>query len=248
MDEIGGNMKILLIANSFGVNLQRYSTEIAKANGKALDIYTLYIGGCSLATHHENIDGNKKIYELFVNGETTNSFISILDALKMDSWDYVSLQQASHESGRLDTYYPHFEFVYNFVKTNCPNAKIMFHKTWPYSPINTYKYDEVPSWEPNFKFENAKQMNKAIEECYKDISSKFNIDLLVDSGEIAYKATSDIGDCYDDQGFHMNLMGQYLIGLNFVKQLYHKQIDNVFVPMYLGKDTCKKCVDYINNL
>lgn len=241
-------MKILLISNSFGVNLQRYSTEIARANGFELDVYTLYIGGCSLQTHHENIKGNKAAYELFVNGETTGKFISINDALKMDNWDYVSLQQASHESALIDTYYPHFEFVYSFVRKECPNAKIMYHKTWAYSPINTFKYDEVPTWEPRFTFKNAEDMNMAIEYCVNEITSQFHIDLLVDSGTIAYNATFAIGDCYDDQGFHMNLMGQYLIGLNFIRKLFNTKITNVYVPMYLGKDTCKKCVDYINTL
>ena len=58
-------MKLLLISNSFGVNLQTYAKDIAKVNGLDLEIYTLYIGGCSLELHDKNIKENNKVYELF---------------------------------------------------------------------------------------------------------------------------------------------------------------------------------------
>ncbi len=48
-------MKLLLISNSFGVNLQIYAKDIAKANGLDLEIYTLFIGGCAVKSHYANI-------------------------------------------------------------------------------------------------------------------------------------------------------------------------------------------------
>ena len=58
-------MKLLLISNSFGVNLQIYAKDIAKLNGLDLEIYTLYIGGCPLELHDKNIKQNNNAYELF---------------------------------------------------------------------------------------------------------------------------------------------------------------------------------------
>ena len=88
-------MKILLISNSFGVNLQTYTKEIAKDNRLDLQIYTLYIGGCPLELHDKNIKENNKAYELFINGSSTGEFVSINEMLLKEKWDYISLQQAS---------------------------------------------------------------------------------------------------------------------------------------------------------
>ena len=147
-------MKILLVANSFGVNLQTYAKQIADLNNFALEIYTLYIGGCPLKSHDDNIKENKKDYDLYINGDCVKQNVSINEALLMEKWDYVSLQQASHLSGDISSYYPYFNNVYTYIKNKCPNAKIMWHQTWAYSGKNSYKYNEVKSWCPSFTFKN----------------------------------------------------------------------------------------------
>ena len=96
-------MKFLMIANSFGVNLQTFAKQIAEANNFDLDIYVLYIGGCSLETHYNNIKSDAKAYQLFHNGADTGEMISIKSALEMDTWDVVSLQQASMFSAVLES-------------------------------------------------------------------------------------------------------------------------------------------------
>lgn len=211
-------MKLLLISNSFGVNLQTYAQDIAKFNGYDLEIYTLYICGCSLENHVKNIEGDSKDYELYINGVTTSRFVSINEALKMDKWDVISLQQASHVSGYIDSYYPYFGKVFSFVKTKCPSAKIVFHKTWAYSSINSYKYEQVPTFMPTFTFKNVKEMKKGIDYCTNKIINDFEIWKVIRSGDVIEKAMNKIGDCYDVQGFHMNSIGSYLIGNNLTKQ------------------------------
>lgn len=240
-------MKILLISNSFGVNLQSYARDIAKVNGLDLEIYTLYIGGCSLDIHEKNIKENNKDYELFVNGVTTNEFISIEEALKKDKWDKISLQQASHYSGDVTTYYPHFEFVFNFVKRICPESEIIFHKTWAYSGLNPIKYTEVLNWFPGFKFKNNVDMKNGIDFCCDKISKEFGIKTIINSGDVVEVAMKNNIDCYDEWGFHMNAIGNYLIGLNLIKILTGKKIENVFVPDKFTKEDCEKYVKFIND-
>jgi len=236
-----------MIANSFGVNLQTYASQIAKANDYELDIYVLYIGGCSLSTHSYNISNDKKDYELFVNGANTGKMISIKEALLMDAWDYVSLQQASHESGNIASYYPYFEDVYNFVRKLSPKSEIIWHKTWAYSPLYSYKYDTVCDFCPTFTFKNEDQMKKGIDDCCKQICKEFNIKTVINSGDVVYQAIRDYGDVYDEQGFHMSSIGNYLIGTNLIKILSKKRITNIYVPDGLTKENCEKIVSIINN-
>lgn len=240
-------MKLLLISNSFGVNLQTYATEIAKVNGFDLDIYTLYIGGCSLDTHVRNIEQNKKDYELFANGVSLGKFVSIKEALELDTWDIISLQQASHYSGEIETYYPYFEYVLNFVRKYRPNSKIVFHKTWAYSNLNPFKYQEVLNWYSGFKFKNYNEMKKGIDCCCDQITKEFGIDTVINSGDVVDLAMNKIGDCYDSQGFHMNKIGCYLIGLNLVKILFDRKIEKVFTPEDMSEQLSNQCVNFINS-
>ena len=239
-------MKLLLISNSFGVNLQTYAFDIAKANDCELIIYTLYIGGCSLDIHEKNIKEENKSYELFINGKTTNKFVSINEALHLEKFDYISLQQASHFSGDVSTYYPYIEFVYNFVKKERPDAKIIFHKTWAYSGFNTFKYDTVTCINPDFKFKDDIEMKRGIDEACRQISKDFHFDKIIGSGDVVEKASKELCDVYDQQGFHMNSYGCYLIGCNLIKTLFNMNIKNVFVPQEFGKATCQRFVDFIN--
>ena len=48
-------MKILSIGNSFSEDAQRYLHQIANANGDDIFCANLYIGGCSLERHYNNI-------------------------------------------------------------------------------------------------------------------------------------------------------------------------------------------------
>ncbi len=240
-------MRFLMIANSFGVNLQTYAQQIAEANNVDLDIYVLYIGGCPLDLHERNIKEDKKDYELFHNGTSTGKMVSIKEALLMMEWDKISLQQASHYSGNVDTYYPYFEFVYNYVKELCPKSAILWHETWAYSPINSFKYETVKDWTPYFNYDNEEDMYKGIVYCLNKISTDFKLDGVIRSGDVVHLACKELGDPYDVQGFHMNELGCYLIGLNFIKLLSGKNINAKFVPSNMGHRTAEKCAEFINN-
>ena len=239
-------MQILLISNSFGVNLQIYAKEIAKVNGLNLNIYTLFIGGCPLELHDKNIKENNRAYELFVDGKTTSIFMSIDEALRLRDWDYVSLQQASHLSGDYSSYNPYFNNVYTYVRVKCPKAKIMWHETWAYSGKNPFKYQEVKTWLPTFKFNNDIEMKKGIDDALNKLTSEYKIDLIVRSGDVVFEATKEFDDVYDSEGFHLNNLGCYLIGVNLIKTLLNKKLNGIFVPNDIDEKLCKKMVDFVN--
>ena len=96
-------MKILAIGNSFSQDATRYLQEIAASAGEELFVRNLYIGGCSLEMHANNIKANAPAY------------------------DY-----ESGRSGKPETYEPYMAYIIQTIKDACPKAEILLHRTWAY--------------------------------------------------------------------------------------------------------------------
>ena len=104
-------MNVLFIGNSFSQDSTRYLHQISNDE---IFVRNLYIGGCSLETHVNNIKEANAYYEYQKNGRKLK-MTSINDALKKKKWDYVSIQQVSHFSGMPETYEPFTEFIINYT-------------------------------------------------------------------------------------------------------------------------------------
>ena len=141
-------MRVLSIGNSFSQDAHNMLHALAVDNGVVIETVNLYIGGCKLQTHWENIENNAADYELERNGGTAERKISIEEALGMEEWDVITLQQASAQSQMFSTYTPYLENIAKYVREKCPNAKIWFHQTWAYE--NDYFKD-------NFRENTTKQ-------------------------------------------------------------------------------------------
>jgi len=136
-------MKILSIGNSFSEDAQKWLHKLAVAEGCDLETANLYIGGCTLERHWNNMKEDLAAYELGRNGEKTDQMISLLEALTMDKWDVVTLQQASGKSGMPESYLPYLDELAEFVRQLQPQAAIWFHQTWAYeSDFTAERYGE----------------------------------------------------------------------------------------------------------
>lgn len=124
-------MKILAIGNSFSQDATRYLREIAASAGEDLFVRNLYIGGCSLQMHADNIESNAPSYVYETDAHGTEK-ISIPDALMREAWDYVTVQQVSGQSGKSESYEPYLSYILKTIKEACPGAEILFHRTWAY--------------------------------------------------------------------------------------------------------------------
>lgn len=109
-------MKVLSIGDSFSQDAQRYLHNLGEVNGKNIKCVNLYIGGCTLRQHYLNLFDDEKSYKFEFNGSDTGIRISIREALKSDEWDYVAIQQASHQSFDFDTYIP---YIQKLKKKSC---------------------------------------------------------------------------------------------------------------------------------
>ncbi len=125
-------MKLLSIGNSFSTDAHFFLHRLAKLHGVDLFTANLFIGGCSLETHRQNVTENNAHYDYEINGNAAERKISIAEALEEDKWDVITFQQASAYSGIYETYEPYLTSLVDCVRTKQPQAKLYFHQTWSY--------------------------------------------------------------------------------------------------------------------
>ena len=201
-------MNVLCIGNSFSQDATRYLHQVS---GEELFVRNLYIGGCSLERHYNNIVGDVKDYEYQKNGRCLK-MITVSEALKKKKWDFITLQQVSQDSGIIDTYEPFLGEIVKYLKENCPSAKIVLHRTWAYADTSDHggfvNYGR-----------DRRVMYNAIVETTNKIAQKYGFDVIPcgDAIELARELPEfSLGSEYtlNRDGFHLSLdYGRYLAAL-----------------------------------
>jgi len=123
-------VKLFLIGNSFSRNATQYLPELAKEGGHELIIGRAELGGCSLERHWRHAaaaEANPEDPEGNPYGKK-----SLKKLLGENSWDIITIQQASTYSGEQDSYRPYARNLTNYVKKLQPQAEVVFHQTWAY--------------------------------------------------------------------------------------------------------------------
>lgn len=210
-------MKILSIGNSFSQDAQRYLHRLAKQDGTECKTVNLYIGGCPLLKHYLNMLDDNATYDFEFNSEKTGIKVSIRQALVSDEWDFITLQQVSHLSGKYETYSPYLEALAAYVRKYCPHAKILMHQTWAYEDGS----EKLRSLE----YASAKEMLSAVCDCYNKAAQSINADGIIPCGEVMMMAL-DMGiEKIHRDTFHAALgTGRYLLALCWYKALTGKDI------------------------
>jgi hypothetical protein len=211
-------MKVLSIGNSFSDDAHRYIYEIAQQEGVEVLTTNLFIGGCTLETHYNNLINNYENYLVVINGRPTNKFTSIKDALLSDKWDVVTLQQASHLSFNYDSYIPYINFLADTIRKLSPNSKIYIHETWP--------YEDNSMMLKNVNLSSTKEMYTSLHNCYLNALKDVKADKIIPSGTAMYKAY-ELGYKIHRDTYHASLgFGRYLIALMWLKSLINLDITN----------------------
>lgn len=219
------NLKILSIGNSFSEDALSYLWDIAKHNNIHLTLGNLYIGGCDLETHANNALNKQKDYIYYKN--TKGSFIplqaSLDDGLLDESWDIITLQQASHKSGIESSYEPYLTDLICYVKTYQPQAKLYWHMTWAYQKDSDH---------PNFIDYNKDQSfmyNSIIHALINQVFKHKEIEKIIYTGKViqAFRDTY-LGDTLTRDGFHLSLeIGRYIASLSWFWTFYPNLINHI---------------------
>lgn len=214
-----GSIRILAIGNSFSDDAMEYLYQVLEQAGyTSIKLGNLYIGGCTLATHANNITSGAKSYEYRVNTDgkwTTTASYSSVDAISSDSWDYISLQQASGSSGMPDTYETSLTTLITKVKELCPKAKLMWHMTWAYQQNSTH------SEFPNYNKDQMTMYNAIVGAVKSKVLAHEEIQFVIPCGTaIQNLRTSLIGDNLTRDGYHLTTdKGRYTAALMWAKQI-----------------------------
>lgn len=132
------SVKVLIIGNSFSVSVMKHLPAAAKTVKDCdLTVCSLYIGGCSLQRHWENVekslDPSYRPYDVQCNRGKTKYKANIPEMLTADKWDIVTIQQASHESWKPESYHPYADKLIAKIKELAPQSEIVIQQTWAYS-------------------------------------------------------------------------------------------------------------------
>jgi len=224
-------MKILAIGNSFSQDATHYLHQIAAADDVDIKVTNLYIGGCSLERHWNNIQSEAEEYLLEENGCSMEKYVSIQEALCMEEWDYVVTQQASRDSGIMETYHPYLECIMEYVKEKLPKTEFILHETWAY---------EIDSLHPCFCIykQNQQEMYEKLSEAYRNVAKQVGI-RLIPCGDVIQElrrkkpfiyGNGGMSICRD--GYHMNVIyGRYLLAATWYKTLTGNTIcNNTYIP------------------
>ena len=234
-------ISVLMIGNSFSVDVARYTHQISLGSDVEIEVGVLYVGGCSLEQHIGFIKDGSSPYEWFINGESTGRYISLKDALLLQEWDYITLQQVSVFSGMKDTFYPYIKDLMDYVRDYQPKATFVLHKTWPYENgfdnenFSHYNYDR-------------ETMYKAINETYDFVKRDLGINILIRSGDIVESAIEKYGEHFHKDGFHLNEEGRYLVALGFVYTFNKQPLNELYVPDYIEQNKCAEYEQFVRNL
>ena len=216
-------MKILSIGNSFSQDAQRYLHRLALKEGVQLKCVNLYIGGCSLRRHYLNMLDDNVAYDFQFNGQSTGIKVSIRQALVSDNWDYITLQQASHNSAHFGTYTPYIEALAAYVRKYCPKTKLLIHQTWAYETGSVKLAGQE-------RFATDAEMFASIEDAYNKAFELISADGLIPAGKAMLTAAQTGIEKIHRDTYHASLgAGRYLLALCWFKYLTGRDItENTF--------------------
>ena len=211
-------LKVLMIGNSFSICNLKEMPNVATSMGLKLDLASLFIGGCSLKRHWGNVEAASTNaafrpyrFDRITDGRRVveKGAANIPDALVLDRWDVVTLQQASHFSWQPETFEPFGGSLVAKIRELAPQAKIVVQETWSYPP-----------WDKRLKkfgFDQA-EMYKRLHSAYAGFAGKYGFDVIPVGTAAEFVVNRN--SLFTQPDFHFNKEGVYLQGLAFTAKLF----------------------------
>lgn len=234
-----GSIRILAIGNSFSQDaVEQYLYELGAAVGHDFIIGNMYIGGCDLDKHLANLQSDAGAYEYrkVVKGEkVARGSYKLSQALADESWDYISLQQASGKSGKYDTYTALANLIAG-INARCPQAKLMWHQTWAYASSSNHEsfldYDS----------DQLTMYNAIVSAARQAMTNHMALNLLIPSGTAIQNArTSFLGDAFNRDGYHLEVTyGRYTAACTWFEMITGQNVvGNPYAPETIDPQVVK---------
>lgn len=203
-------IRVLCIGNSFSWDaVEQELVPLCAEKGVEVEIHNLYYGGCSLQQHAQFLLKDAAAYSHRVCTNATprvvKDTISLKQALRDGKYDYISLQQASHDSGIRGSYEPWLSMLIDTVRAYQPDAQLCWLQTWAYS--QDAKHPAYPRYHCN-----QQEMYDSIQACLKsEIIHHPSQMLIIPCGTaIQLARQTKLGDTLCRDGYHLNYVyGRY---------------------------------------
>lgn len=196
-------IRVLCIGNSFSWDaVEQELVPLCAQKGVEVEIHNLYYGGCSLQQHAEFLLKDTAAYShrVCTNAEprTIKDTVTLRQALQDGEYDYISLQQASHDSGIRSSYEPWLSLLIDTVQAYQPDAQLCWMQTWAYS--QDAKHPAYPRYHSD-----QQVMWDSIVAC-----TPANLTLIPCGSAIQKARQTKLGDTLCRDGYHLNYVyGRY---------------------------------------
>jgi hypothetical protein len=229
------SLKILMIGNSYSDDTSWYIPEIAKNfEFDEVEYGVLYIGGCSIQQHYQNSQTGYKGYEFryYQNGAWTTKYGNDLKSLeygiKFKDWDFITLQQSSVQSGKVDSYGEALTNLITYVKNTAtnPDTQLVWNMTWAYA-------DTYENMQKNGYTNQISMYNLIVNAVQKKIATNANFVAVSPTGTAVQNArTSSLGDTLNRDGTHLTKdVGRYIAAMTMFCTLTGYSVDDItYVP------------------
>ena len=212
-----GELKILCIGNSYSIDTMHYAYQILQDLGiEKVTLGNLYIAGCPIGTHYNNLKEDKADYRFYYNDngrwDQTENY-TIKRALELEDWDFISFQQRSGYSGKPD-YYVSLQPLADEVRKTCPDSVFLWNMTWAYQ--EGYKGLETNNYSSQTAMYNA-----IVDTVESVILPNQSFEFVSPVGTAIQNARSSyVGDSLTRDGFHLSYdLGKYIASLTSLKAM-----------------------------
>ena len=211
-------IRVLCIGNSFSWDaVEQELVPLCDEKNVQVEIHNLYYGGCSLQQHAEFLLKDTAAYShrVCTNAEprVIKDTISLRQALQDGDYDYISLQQASHDSGIRSSYEPWLSMLIDTVRAYQPNARICWMQTWAYS--QDAKHPDYPRYHCN-----QQEMWDSIVAC-----TPKQLPVIPCGAAIQLARQTKLGDSLCRDGYHLNYVyGRYTAACVWYEMITGKDV------------------------
>lgn len=147
--EYNAPMEVLVIGNSFSMDVTCFLHDIAAADGKEMNVWVLNKGGSAVAYHYDNRETSAREIMLWKNNQSVG-YTNLKTTLERYDWDIIALQNwgnskafYTYDESNYKTNWGKMADLAEYVHEKEPKAKLMIHETWSFESGYSFVTDEA---------------------------------------------------------------------------------------------------------
>ena len=223
------SIKLLFIGNSFAVDTIEHFANVCKSFGvENIKLWTLYIGGCSINKHYDNLINDKNDYTCFINegeGWKEENNYGITTSILSEKWDYIAIQHGTNDKSKYSDIksYENLNNLISKIKSIADkDCKIIFNMTWIGEP--TFPHHEILE----YKGDTKKLFNDVFTLTKEHILPMDNVDIVSPTGVAINLARKEFNKLLTRDGYHLSFdLGRFIASLTLYKAITNKEITSL---------------------